>query len=82
VIHDQGYVIGPQHKPFQKTIYDEREQGRITIPKQRKEHRKKDPHPKLVEGPTDKLNIDVPGRANAGSFLNHLAYDKNKWSGE
>jgi len=44
VTHDHGCVPGPQHKPSQKTTPDEREQGRVTIPKQRKEYRKKDPH--------------------------------------
>jgi len=64
MIHDQGSVPEPQYKPSQKIISDEKDQGRIAAPKQRKEYRKKDPQPKLVEGPTDKLNIDVPGGAN------------------
>jgi len=29
-----------------------------------------------VEGPTGTLNINVPGRANVGSPLGHLASDK------
>jgi len=29
-----------------------------------------------VEGPIGNLTVDVPGEANAGSFLGHLAYDK------
>ena len=41
VIHDQGRVPGPLHKPSQKTPSDEQEQGRTTIPNQRKEYRKK-----------------------------------------
>jgi len=42
------------------------------VPKQRKEYQKKDPQPKLVEGPTDKFPIG----ANAWSLLGHLASDK------
>ena len=76
VIHDQGRVHGPQHKPSQKTIPDEREQGRVAVPKQRKECRKKDPQSKLVEDPIVKLTTDAPSRANAWSFLGHLASDK------
>jgi len=51
VIHDHGRVPKPQHKPSQKTTSDEWEQGRIAVPKQRKEYQKKDSQPKLVEGP-------------------------------
>jgi len=40
---------------------DEQEQGRTVVPKQCKKYRKKDPQPKLVEDPIDKLNIDAPG---------------------
>ncbi|XP_068504205.1 uncharacterized protein [Phaseolus vulgaris] len=58
-IHDQGRVLGPQHKPSQKASSDERDQGRI--PKQRKEYRKKDPETKLVEGLIDKLKVDETG---------------------
>jgi len=76
VIHDQGRVLGHQYKPSQKIIYDERDQGRIVAPKQRKEYQKKDLQPKLVEDPTDKLNIDIPGGANAEPPLDHLAFDK------
>jgi len=76
VIHHQVRVPGPQHKPSQKTTPNEREQGRVTVPKQHKEYRKKDPQPKLVEGHIDKLTIDAPGEANAGSHLGHLASDK------
>ena len=39
VIHDPG----PQHKPSQKTSPDEREQGRVAVPKARKKYWKKDP---------------------------------------
>jgi len=81
VIHDQGRVPGPQRKPSQKTTFDEWEQGRTAIPKLCKEYQKKDPQPKLVEGPTDKLKIDAPGGAKAGSLLGHLAFDK-KGGGE
>ena len=74
VIHAQGCVSGPQHKPSEKIISDERNQGRTTVPKQRKEYRKKVPQPKLVVGLT--LNIDVPDGANAGSPLGHIASNK------
>ena len=76
VIHDQGHLHGPQHKPFKKTTLDEREQGRVAVPKQHKEYRKKDPQPKIVEGPIDKLTIDAPGKANAELLLDYLASDK------
>ncbi|ESW10180.1 hypothetical protein PHAVU_009G187600 [Phaseolus vulgaris] len=33
VIHDQGHVLGPQHKPSLKTTSDERKHGRTTVPK-------------------------------------------------
>ena len=33
VIHDQGRVPGPQHKPSQKIISDERNHGRTAAPK-------------------------------------------------
>jgi len=69
-------VFLAQHKSSQKIISDERNQGRTTVPKQRKEYRKKDPQPKLVEHPTDTLDINVSGGANAGSPLGHLASDK------
>jgi len=75
-IHDQGRVLGPQHKPSQKTSSDEREQGRTVIPKQRKEYRKKDPETKLVEGLIDKLKVDATGGVNVRSPLGHLASDK------
>jgi len=76
VIHDQVRVPGSQQKSSQKIGFDERNQGRTMTLKQRKEYHKKDPQPKLEEGPTDKLNIIVPGGANAGSPLDHLASDK------
>jgi len=76
VFHDQGRVPGPQYKPFQKTNSNEREQGRIAVPKQHKEYREKDPQPKLVEGPTDKLKIDATSGANTGSLLGHLASNR------
>ena len=76
VIHDQGRVLGPQHKPSQKTTFDEREQGRTAVPKQHKKYQKKDLQPQLVERPTDKFYIDAPGGANVGSLLGHLASDK------
>ena len=76
MILDQGHVPGPQHKPSQKTTPDEREQGRVAVPKERKEYRKKDLHPKLVEGLIDKLTTNAPGKDNAWSLLDHLAYDK------
>ena len=76
MIHDQGCVPGPQHKPSQKTNPDEREQGRVAVPKQCKMYQKKDLQPKLMEGPIDKLTTDAFGGANAGSLLSHLAYDK------
>ncbi|XP_068466565.1 uncharacterized protein [Phaseolus vulgaris] len=76
VIHDQGCVPGPQHKPSQKTSFDEREQGRTVIPKQRKEYIKKDPETKLVEGLIDKLKVDATSGVNVGSPLGHLASDK------
>jgi len=68
VIRNHGRAPGPQHKLSQKTTFDEREHGRITIPKQRKEYRKKDPQSKLMEGPTDKLKIDANGGANTRSL--------------
>jgi len=43
VIHDQDHVPEPQHKSSQKTIPGEREQGKVEVPKQHKEYRKKDP---------------------------------------
>jgi len=77
VIHYQGRVPGPQYKSSQKIISEEWDQGRTVTPKQRKEYRKKDSQPKLVEDPTDKLNIVVPDKADAGSPLGHLASDKS-----
>jgi len=75
MIHDHGCVPGPQHRPSQKTPFDEREQERVTVPKPRKEYWKKDPQLKLVEGPIDKLTTDAPDRANAGSLLVHLTFE-------
>jgi len=72
VIHDQGRVPGPQHKSSQKTPSDEQEQGRTTIPTQRREYRKKDLQTKLLEGPMDNLKVDATG-VNVGSPLGHLA---------
>jgi len=51
VIHDQVCVLRPQHKPSQKTTPDEQEQGKVAIPKQHKEYRKKDSQPKLLKKP-------------------------------
>jgi len=76
VIHDHDRVPRPQHKSSQKKTYDEQEQKRIVVPKQRKKYRKKDSQLKLVEGSTDKLNIDAPGGVNVGLLLKHLASDK------
>jgi len=76
MIHDQGSVPGPQHKPSKKTTPGEREQGRVAVPKQRKEYQKKDTQSKLVESPIDKLTTDAPCGANAWSLLGHLASDK------
>ena len=76
VIHDQGCVPESQQKSSQKIVSDEPNNGRIVAPKQRQEYRKKDPQPKLVEGPTDNSNFVVPGEANSGSPLGHLASDK------
>jgi len=42
VIHDQGRILGPQHKPSQKTTPDEREQGKVAVPKQYNKYQKKD----------------------------------------
>jgi len=75
-IHDQGRVSGPQHISSQKTPSDEQEQWRTAVLKQHKKCRKKDSQPKLVEGLTDKLKVDAPGGANAGSPLGHIASDK------
>jgi len=44
--------------------------------KQRKEYRKKDSQPKLVEGPIDKLKTNASSGVNAGSLLGHYAFDK------
>ena len=63
MIHDQNRVPGPQHKPSQNIISDERNHGMTAAPKQRQEYQKKDPQSKLVVDPT---NIEVPGRANVG----------------
>ena len=76
VIHNQGRVPGPQHKPSQKTTPDEWEQRKVAITKQHKEYRKKDPQSKLVEGPIGNLKIDAPSEPNAGSLLGHLSFDK------
>jgi len=66
-IHDQGRVLGPRHKPSQKTSSDEQEQGRTVIPKQCKEYRKKNPETKLVESLIDKLKVDAIGGVNVRS---------------
>jgi len=76
VIHDQGRVPKLQKKSSQKIVSDEPDKGKIVVPKQRQEYRKKDPQPNLVEGPTDNSNFVVPVEANAGSPLGHLAFDK------
>ena len=73
VIHDQGRDPEPQQKSSQKIVFDEPDKGRTVAPKQRQEYRKKDPQPKLVEGPTDNSNFVVPGEGNARSPLGHLA---------
>jgi len=44
VVHAQGSVSGPQHKPSKKKIFDERNLERTAAPKQRKEYRKKVSH--------------------------------------
>jgi len=72
VIHDQGRDPEPQQKSSQKIVFDEPDKGRTVAPKQRQEYRKKDPQPKLVEGPTDNSNFVVPGEGNARSPLGHL----------
>jgi len=46
----------------------EQEQGRTVVPKQRKDYQKKDLQLKLMEGPTDKLNIDTHGGVTHGHF--------------
>ena len=66
MIHDQGHIPGPQHKPSQKSTPDEREQGKVAVPKQHKEYQKKYLQPKLVEGPIGNLTIDTPGELMQG----------------
>jgi len=36
LVHGRGRGPGPQHKPSQKTNPNEREKGRVAVPKQRK----------------------------------------------
>ena len=77
VLHDQGRAPVSPHKFSHKIIFDERDQGRTEVPKQRKEYRKKDPQPTHVEGCTDKLTINASSGAKAGSLLGHTALDKS-----
>jgi len=73
MIHDQGRVPRPKHKPSQKTTTDEQKHGKVVIPKQHKEYRKKGPQSKLVEGLIGNLTTNSLGGANARSLLGHPA---------